>query len=231
MIRSILLLLLLLASISNLCHTLSFQTTPTCRDGSQIRSETTCHSATLEDLATASSRGSSRRQVLSWGVSSLSGLVLVHSKEANAATAAAGGGADLSSLREQVEEARKQLDPVTDLIKAEKWDSIRAILIKPPLSDCWGKSSASRPLLQRYAEAIGDVPEGDELAALEAREDAVTHLRFLDMAAYNNVFNPIKTEGETGATKGLIKSYYEDPMNEFKASVAAMDELVRLGSI
>ena len=229
MTRSTLLLLLLLASCSNLCHTLSFQTTPTCRDRSEIRSETTCHAATLDDLATSRSRGSSRRQVLSWGISSLSGLLLIHSKEANAAAAA--GGADLSSLRKQVAEARKQLDPVTDLIKAEKWDSIRAILITPPLSDCWGKSSASRPLLQRYAEAIGDVPEGDELAALEAREDAVTHLRFLDMAAYNNVFNPIKTEGETGATKALVKSYYEDPLNEFKASVAAMDELVRLGNL
>ena len=46
----------------------------------------------------------------------------------------------------------------------------------------------------------------------------------------DNVFNPIKTEGETGATQGLIKSYYEDPINEFKASAAALDELVKLAS-
>lgn len=47
---------------------------------------------------------------------------------------------------------------------------------------------------------------------------------------YNNVFNPIKTEGETGATRQLIKSYYEDPINEYKASVAALDQLVELAS-
>ena len=192
-------------------------------------SDTSSIAAVSGDPDINAGRGNSRRQFFSWGISL--GLLLIQSSTGYAANAAAAGSADLSSLRKQVTEARKQLDPVPDLIKAEKWDSIRAILITPPLSDCWGKSSGSRPLLQSYAEAIGDSPEGDELAALEAREDAVTHLRFLDMAAYNNVFNPIKTEGETGATKGLIKSYYEDPLNEFKASVAAMDELVRLGSV
>jgi hypothetical protein len=84
-------------------------------------------------------------------------------------------------------------------------------------------------LLPKYAAAIGDAG-GDELAALEAREEVITHLRFLDMAVYNNVFNPIGTEGTTGATKELVRSYYEDPINEYTASVAAMDELVQLGA-
>ena len=149
---------------------------------------------------------------------------------ASPAQAAAASGGDFAALRDKVTEARRQLDPVPNLIKEEKWDSIRAILITPPLSDCWGKSSGANPLLRNYAEAVGD-QGGDELAALEAREEALDHLRFLDMAAYNNVFNPIKTEGETGATKGLIKSYYEDPVNELKASTAALDELVKLGEI
>lgn len=144
--------------------------------------------------------------------------------------AQAAAGSDFAALRDKVTEARRQLDPVPNLIKEEKWDSIRAILITPPLSDCWGKSSGANPLLRNYAEAVGD-QGGDELAALEAREEALDHLRFLDMSAYNNVFNPIKTEGETGATKGLIKSYYEDPVNELKASTAALDELVKLGEI
>lgn len=84
-------------------------------------------------------------------------------------------------------------------------------------------------LLPKYAAAIADAG-GDELAALEAREEVITHLRFLDMAVYNNVFNPIGTEGTTGATKELVRSYYEDPINEYTASVAAMDELVQLGA-
>ena len=81
-----------------------------------------------------------------------------------------------------VRQARAQLAAVPDLIKAEKWDSVRAILITPPLSDCWAKTN--RPLLQNYAEAVGDAGK-DELAALEAKEDANSHLRYLDMAVYN----------------------------------------------
>ena len=130
-----------------------------------------------------------------------------------------------SANLKQIKEARQQLDPVPDLIKAEKWDSVRAILITQPLSDCWTKTA--RPLLTNYAESLGDVG-GDELEALETKEDLNSHLRYLDMAVYNNVFNPIKTMGETGATKQLIKSYYEDPINEWKASVAAFDKLIKL---
>jgi hypothetical protein len=74
---------------------------------------------------------------------------------------------------------------------------------------------------------LGDVG-GDELAALEAKEDLVSHLRYLDMAVYNNNFNPITVEGKSGATKELIRSYYEDPTNEFKASITALNELVKL---
>eukprot|EP00980_Cylindrotheca_fusiformis_P013484 scaffold3437_cov113-Cylindrotheca_fusiformis.AAC.51 len=135
---------------------------------------------------------------------------------------------DLSSfdgLLSQVQQARKQMDSIPALIDSEKWDSVRAILIEPPLADCWAKTS--RPLLTKYAEVLGDTG-GDELAALEAREEIVSHLRYLDMAVYNNVFNPIKAEGQSGATKELIRSYYEDPINEYKASTTALDELIKL---
>jgi hypothetical protein len=134
--------------------------------------------------------------------------------------------ATLSSISSQVKQARSQLDPVSSLIKEEKWDSVRAILITPPLSDCWSKSSK---LLSSYAKAIGDeLPDGDEFAALELKEEALDHLRFLDMAAYNNVFNPIKTEGKSGATKELISSYYEDPVNQYKDCVRVFDGLIEL---
>jgi hypothetical protein len=43
-------------------------------------------------------------------------------------------------------------------------------------------------------------------------------------------FNPISTEGQSGATKELIRSYYEDPINEWKASKAAVDALVGLAT-
>ena len=130
-----------------------------------------------------------------------------------------------SDLLALVKQAQKQLAPVPKLIEQEKWDSVRAILIEPPLADCWAKTN--RPLLSNFAEAIGD-KGGDELAALEAREEIVSHLRYLDMAVYNNNFNPITVQGKTGATAGLVRSYYEDPINEYKASVAAIDALVQL---
>mmetsp|Transcript_8476 Transcript_8476/g.25609 ORF Transcript_8476/g.25609 Transcript_8476/m.25609 type:complete len:247 (-) Transcript_8476:192-932(-) len=151
-------------------------------------------------------------------------------RPASAAAASKDKGPALPRLLPLVEEARSQLDAVPPLIKEGKWDSVRAILIKPPLSDCWTKGSYPA-LLQDFANAIGDeLPDGDELAALEAREEARTHLRFLDMAVYNNIFNPIATEGESGATKELVRSYYEDPINEFKASAAAFDDLVNLAN-
>ena len=134
----------------------------------------------------------------------------------------------LGDLLPILQKARAQLDIVPELIQAGKWDSIRAILITPPISDCWSKQSK---LLLNTANAIGnELPDGDELAALEAREDAVSHIRYLDMAVYNNNFNPIGVEGENGATKELIRSYYEDPLNELNASKNALDELISLSS-
>jgi len=133
--------------------------------------------------------------------------------------------ADLEKYATQVKRASEQLEGVPRLIELEKWDAVRAILIEPPLADCWAKTN--RPLLSRYAETLGDVG-GDEFAALEAKEELVGHLRYLDMAVYNNNFNPITVEGKSGATKELIRSYYEDPLNEFKACKKYLDELLAL---
>jgi len=92
-------------------------------------------------------------------------------------------------------------------------------------------SGGQNKLLNNYADAIGnELPDGDEMAALELREDVISHLRYLDMAVYNNVFNPIGSEGTSGATKELVRSYYEDPINEWKASTSALDELIGLAS-
>ena len=108
------------------------------------------------------------------------------------------------------------------------WYIVRAILVKPPLSNMW-TSGGQNKLLNNYAGAIGnEIIDGDEMAALELREEIISHLRYLDMAVYNNVFNPIATEGENGATKELVRSYYEDPVNEYKSSKSAIDQLIDL---
>ncbi|KAL7522783.1 hypothetical protein ACHAWX_007512 [Stephanocyclus meneghinianus] len=153
--------------------------------------------------------------------------IIVTNVSNNEASAADG---TLDRIVGQLKEASRMLDDVPDLIKAEKWDSVRAILIRPPLSDLW-TSGGSKQLLNLYADAIGkELPDGDEMTALELREEAISHLRYLDMAVYNNVFNPIATEGQSGATKELIRSYYEDPIMEWKASKAAVDALIGLAS-
>lgn len=61
---------------------------------------------------------------------------------------------------------------------------VRAILIKPPLSNMWTSGGANK-LLNKYADALGSLPDGDEIAALELREEIISHLRYLDMAVYN----------------------------------------------
>ena len=132
---------------------------------------------------------------------------------------------DINELRLQIEMALKQINNIPDLIQNEKWDSIRAILIEHPIYDCWNKNT---PMLKSYADALGATPTGDELSALEQREELISHLRYLDMAVYNNVFNPISSEGTNGATKALIDSYYNDPIREYKASKSALEELIKL---
>lgn len=135
----------------------------------------------------------------------------------------------LTSLRTLIAQARDQLDSsVPSLIQQEAWDRIRTLLATPPLSDLYKQPQ----LLQDYAEWVGkrSKNDNDELAVLQAREDLQTHLRFLDMAVYNNVFNPIKSLGETGATKQLVASYYDDPIREYRASRQALTDLYELGS-
>lgn len=132
---------------------------------------------------------------------------------------------DVKETRALIQKAKSQLESVPVLLKEEKWDGVRAVLMEAPLRDCWSKST---PILKQYAEALGETPKGDELAALEGREDLLQHLRFLDMAVYNNVFNPISTEGTTGASKALVDSYYNDPTREFDASMKAITELLDL---
>ncbi|KAL7572602.1 hypothetical protein ACA910_010359 [Epithemia clementina (nom. ined.)] len=158
----------------------------------------------------------------------------------------------LQAYQSMLQTARNQLNAVPAILEREKWDQVRAILITPPLSDCWTTSLSSSSQSQSsqsqsprgttrtttttsstttntfwksVASAVGDAG-GDELAILEGREELQSHLRYLDMAVYNNNFNPITTMGKTGATQALIDSYYQDPMRELSASQAALDAIL-----
>lgn len=126
-------------------------------------------------------------------------------------------------------QARKQLQNVPILIKTEEWDKVRSILITPPLSDLWTRSKRTNALWDEFADFVAN-NAGDEFEVLELKDDLQSHLRYLDMAVYNNVFNPIKAFGETGATRELVQSYYDDPTRELKACAEALDALVKLGS-
>jgi len=133
---------------------------------------------------------------------------------------------DLQEVRSLLQQASKQLEVVPQLLKDQKWDAVRVVLGTKPLSDCWNNKNT--PLLKSYANAVGGTPTGDEFAALEGREELIGHLRYLDTAVYNNVFNPIATEGSNGSSKALIDSYYNDPPREYDASKAALDGLIKL---
>mmetsp|Transcript_33973 Transcript_33973/g.79976 ORF Transcript_33973/g.79976 Transcript_33973/m.79976 type:complete len:239 (-) Transcript_33973:335-1051(-) len=231
------LLVLILVAASLLPGTESFRTTATL--ASHSRSSAAPLAATAKATTKATTKAldgdgngddcrhgnPSRRAFLSRAaiVASWSAIALAGAPPAKAA---ADASENVQSMRSLLLEAKAQLDTVPGLLKEEKWDGVRGLLTEAPLRDCWSKTT---PILKTYAEAIGDTG-GDELSALEGREDLLQHLRFLDMAVYNNVFNPIATEGKTGASKALIDSYYNDPTREYEASKKALDELLQLSN-
>ena len=101
----------------------------------------------------------------------------------------------LKELRALIQQAVTQLEVVPQLIRDEKWDAVRVVLTNKPLADCW--INKNTPMLKSLADVVGEIGNGDEFAILEAREDLIGHLRYLDTAVYNNVFNPIATEGKS----------------------------------
>lgn len=92
------------------------------------------------------------------------GLILPQGR--NSVAVAADTKNNLRELQSLLQQAQKQLDPIPSIIEKQQWDKVRAILITPPLSDCWTNSKRSSNLLQDVANAVGDAG-GDELAILE----------------------------------------------------------------
>ena len=159
-----------------------------------------------------------RREALSFGAKAAASVAL-GAGSASRVRAADAAEPSVSVLAAELAAARAQLDPCAKLIREGKWDSVRAILITPPVADVWAKSG--RALGRRLARALGD----DGAAALVAREDAVSHLQFLDMAVYNNNF-----VGEGERINGTPVDY-KMPLAELAASKAALDELLEASGV
>lgn len=130
---------------------------------------------------------------------------------------------DIDTMLRDVDQSIAQLQNVPSLIESEKWDAVRNILITPPISN-FRKAT----IWQEFADSV-EGSGGDEFEVLDMKDVLQGHLQSLDMAVYNNVFNPIKTQGETGATRELVRSYYEDPVREYKATKAALEKLREIG--
>ena len=81
----------------------------------------------------------------------------------------------LSELQATTQQARNQLDSVPDIIQAQQWDKVRAILITPPISDFWTTTKKGSHILKEIPDAVGDAG-GHELSIREFREDIQSHL-------------------------------------------------------
>jgi hypothetical protein len=80
------------------------------------------------------------------------------------------------------------------------------------------------PHFKSNAEAIGEAD--DELWVLESRDPPLASI--LDMAVYNNIFNPIKAEGSS-CNQELVRSYsIRRSTTEYKASLVTLDALIEL---
>ena len=79
--------------------------------------------------------------------------------------------------------------------------------------------------LSELTAAEREQAAADGGAALVAREDAVSHLQFLDMAVYNNNF-----VGEGERINGTPVDY-KMPLAELAASKAALDELLEASGV
>eukprot|EP00904_Undaria_pinnatifida_P006890 jgi/Undpi1/3330/HiC_scaffold_15.g06703.m1 len=89
-------------------------------------------------------------------------------------TAAARSTEELVRL---VSAAKKQLDPVDQMITDAKWDSIRTTIKTAPLAEI-------KNVIAELAKQSGD----DEALLLGMRQDVLDHVQYLDSFSYNNVF-------------------------------------------
>ena len=78
---------------------------------------------------------------------------------------------------------------------------------------------------RRLASSFSTTDVADAIKTLVAREDAVSHLQFLDMAVYNNNF-----VGEGERINGTPVDY-KMPLAELAASKAALDELLEASGV
>jgi len=109
-------------------------------------------------------------------------------------------------------QARKELSTVDEVINAAKWDRVRTILAKPPVSS-----------LKADMKAISDKLEKEKLGdALDALYDTLDNLGNLDDFVYTNVF-----VGEDRQILGL-KLDYASPTRYWKAALETLDAFIAL---
>lgn len=122
--------------------------------------------------------------------------------------------ADSAPPLSMLQSARQKLDEVDALISSARWNAVRTVLAREPVS--------------RTKEAcntlIGESDSSMRGAIVGLREDALSDIRLLDTAVYSNVF-----VGEDRQILGT-KVDYDVPRIYLKELKDALDELIGIAS-
>lgn len=122
------------------------------------------------------------------------------------------GATELDDAANKLRAARKQLDDADALIDTARWDSVRTLLVSPPMRD------AQDAVRRGVAGALPDVRG----AWVGLREDSLSAAKLLDAAVYTNVFI-----GEDRKVLGTPVDY-DTPRIYLQQLKEAYDELVAL---
>ena len=120
-----------------------------------------------------------------------------------------------SDVREQLERARAQLDPVEGQIAEGNWDGVRNVVKQAPLAN-------SKALISAFIKERGEAAED----LVVTREDLVQSLSMLDMAVYNNVF--VNEEVGMGKKGNGVKVDRATPLGHLRDAKSQLDEVLAL---
>eukprot|EP00752_Nemacystus_decipiens_P008766 g7822.t3 len=115
-------------------------------------------------------------------------------------------------LVQLLSDARKQLDPVDQMIDDARWDSIRTIIKTSPLSD----------VKNVIAELARQSDDDESALLLGLRQDVLDHVQYLDSFSYNNVF-----VGEERQILGT-KIDFDTPRMELRQAREAFDIIMEV---
>jgi hypothetical protein len=98
-----------------------------------------------------------------------------------AAGSAVAADESVSSLIDELVESKKKLSQVPDLIKAEEWEAVRAILKNPPVNTLWNMGDGKNPML-KISKAT------DEFELIDLKDELGISLQMCDQFVYSNEF-------------------------------------------